>query len=239
MKVLKRFLCLVLFLVSFSKAFSYEGTVLEDRVRVRNSPSVKYSQVVGIVNKGEKLAVTGYTTELDEIDGKKECWYQVRFSGSDYEYCYIYGGYFKPDVDKSELYSVDKTEAAGYVLWNLIDGSKPSVVDIYDSHAIDSYYEKGKNVKNNGNEYLFEYGSFKFVLEYSYGDMRWKSMEMFADVNNPLNIKLGISVEEVKKAFGRDVKLNEWLYFGRACAAFKLNCSDGVLKSISFTVLED
>ena len=37
--------------------FAETGTVLDDRVRVRSAPSLKYSAVVGVVNKGDKLDI--------------------------------------------------------------------------------------------------------------------------------------------------------------------------------------
>ena len=236
--------------------FAHEGTVTDNRVRIRNSPSTKYSEVVCVVNKGDKLKVVGYTTELDEIDGKKEPWYKVEIENSGYEYCYIYGGYFRPDVNKSELYENKKEYCASYALWELINGGSFSAISINDSDKLKSYYENGKIIKKEDKSYyqrdeifnkdffvkkelcVFEYGGFRFTVRYDGDYFYTESVEMISDVKNPLNLKLGIPEDELKKAFGNNVKLNDWIGVV-AAVVMKLNCSDGVLKSISFGFEED
>lgn len=94
---MRKIFLVLLSLFIYAMLFVQEGTVLDNKVCIRNTPSIQYSQVVGVANKGDRLNILSYTNDTDKIDGSNELWYEVKFN--DLENCYIYGEYFKPDSD--------------------------------------------------------------------------------------------------------------------------------------------
>lgn len=184
--------------------FAETGTVLDDRVRVRSAPSLKYSAVVGVVNKGDKLEVDAKTEEFDNIDGFSEPWYRVEFNNNE---CWIYGGYFSVDSNIEYLSELSKSRAMSNALFNY---NVKFVTNCGD------YLRKGKNVKKtydsfkveggyeiNATCYNFEYGSV-IIDCYTSDDkyFTWVCTSIIKDGETPLNIKLNMTTEEVKAIFG-------------------------------------
>lgn len=232
-------ICIIFSSCNKKPSLKQEGTVLDNKVYIRSAPSLNYSQIVGVVNKNDKLNILSYTSDIDKIDGFNEPWYEVKFN--DLDNCYIYGGYFKPDFDNLDIYETNKLSEMGYILWHLIDGSSSSAINVCDNSLFKIYYRDSQTKyddKENGKT-IFEYLSFRIIGYWGNDWFRWELIELISDINNPLNIKLGISDTELREIFGCGVKFNEWFTFGRACAAIRLDVSDGVLNSILFSVLED
>lgn len=81
----------------------YIKNFFENSYSDANAPSIQYSQVVGDVNKGDRLT---YIKDTDKIDSLNEPWYEVKFN--DVDNCYIYGGYFQHDSYNTDIYETDK-----------------------------------------------------------------------------------------------------------------------------------
>ena len=229
MKKLLSELFILIFLGTVIFAETKKGTVLDDRVRVRSAPSLKYSNIVGVVNKGDALEVDAKTDYLDNIDGFSKTWYRVNFSNQEY---WIYGGYFSVDSN-AEYYleELSKSRAMGYALLNY---NVKFVADCGD------YLRKGKNVKKtyesfkveggyeiNAICYNFEYGSV-IIDCYTLDDTQftWTSTSIVKNCENPLNLKLDMTMEEVKAVFGEFdyIEANKaFIYGGGIRAEFIFN----------------
>ncbi len=202
---MKKLLLELLVLVFLGTAiFAETGTVLENRVRVRSAPSLTYSVVVGVADKGDKLEVNAKSEESDDIDGFSKSWYRVKFNNKE---CWIYGGYFSVDSDVEDLLEVSKSSAMSSALF-----------EYYAVFAVNcgAYLRKGKNVRKSYESFTVE-GGFKIdavCYTFEYGPVKidcytrdgtyftWTGTSIVRNGDNPLNIKLGMTMEEVKAVFG-------------------------------------
>lgn len=68
---------------------SYQGTILDNSVRVRTEPNLK-GKILTSLNKGKKTKVIERTEYPETIDGKKDCWYKVKLDNG--QEGWIFGG---------------------------------------------------------------------------------------------------------------------------------------------------
>lgn len=219
MKKLLSVLLVSIFLCS--AIFAEKGTVLDDRVRVRSTPSLTNSVIVGVVNKGDKLEVDAKSEELDNIDGLSEPWYRVKFDNKD---CWIYGGYFSVNSNSNYLSEISRYSAMSDALFQYNAEFAANCGD---------YLRKGNNVtkenksitveggfKINVVYYTFEYDSLLIDCYTRNGiNFTWTCTSIVKDVKNPLNIKFNMTMEEVKAIFGDFdyIKANEAFIYGGGC----------------------
>ncbi len=234
----KIILTVLLALISVSSVFARSGTVLDDRVRLRSAPDLKYSQVEGYANKDDVFEIIAMTETNSEIDGYNEPWYLIQ-TGNQYKW--IYGGYFKAEeVSNSwaEIETYSKSGAMLYSLWGMIFDHISETRTYYSKGTLmDTRTENWRSPEGwMGVEILvFKSGPFIIEAQSSLGDTSWCNSEMVENADNPINIKLGISESELKEIFGSDILINEWNHCdGNYDEVVKFNFSNGKLKSISF-----
>lgn len=231
---------LLILIFSITTIFAKTGTVLDDKVRIRSAPSLTYSVVVGVVNKGDELEVDAKTEELDYIDGFSKPWYRVTFKNKHY---WIYGGYFSVDSDNKKLSEFSKASAMRDALFQY---------NVDFAINCGEYIKRGKNItktyesfKTEGGFltdaacYTFEYGSviiYCYTTDGSY--YTWTGTSIIKDDNNPLKIKFNMTMEEVKAIFIEfdSVKKNTAYLYGGGIRA-ELTFNNNKLKTI--TLIQD
>lgn len=208
---------LVFFILFFSvfKIFSYEGVVTDNKVRIRTAPSLKYSNIIKVANKGEKYIVDAKTSDFDSIDGYTDCWYRIKINE---EYGFIYGGYFDVSNSNEELSTYTKSEFFCLLLWSCLE-----IIGFKDSSECTNVVNKGKLIKTkNGtgysndssvglkNYYVFDVNGFQITaLNGGENFYYWTEIEITKDFKNPFNLKFGMTKNQLNEIFGYDFNLDD------------------------------
>lgn len=207
---MKKFLVFFCFLITLTVLYAEDfGVVIDDNVRIRTAPSLKYSAVIEKANRGAKFRVLGRTEEVYNIDGHNEPWYKIDYS--DEQDGWIYGGYFAPSSSAEEitvepyyklmieqlwgeLYrDIRKEEDDRRTLKKFLEGKYPDYQETWKDGCTSDYYR----FKNK-------------ILQVESNYKTWESTEYIGDVKNSLSIKIGMSVAELKAIFGSQLILNDW-----------------------------
>lgn len=205
----KHIFFVLLFLGLFSAPFYAEsdlGVVLDDNVRIRTAPSLKYSSVIANANKGEKFMVRMRTEETYNIDGHNEPWYQIDYSSG--RYGWIYGGYFNPpseEICKESYYQIMIS-----VLWGEM------YADTMKESDVDGSFKRVLYGRTPDSHKAWKFGSSDYyhyknkILQIESECKTWESTEYTGNFPNSLSIKIGMTVEELKAIFGPNLIINDW-----------------------------
>lgn len=77
------------------------GEINDDKLRVRKEPRI--GEVLGHVNKGDRVIILGKSENKDTIDNFNDYWYKIMFDGIE---GWVYGGYVDIEEEKVSLLSI-------------------------------------------------------------------------------------------------------------------------------------
>ncbi|MBQ0001922.1 MAG: SH3 domain-containing protein [Treponema sp.] len=237
---MKKFSTLVFlfFILSFNLSAHPTATVNEDRVRVRNAPSITYSKTLTVVLKNQSFKIFNKTEDKDTIDGFTSEWYEIKYD--DNNYGWIYGAYIDIKNDENDyIHETTKTEAITQALyeelyfyfWNgesynaTINDIKCKNYSLIDTHSYtmkcsDGTYGTATQEIYNVDGHIITMG------------LGWETAIIKKTIPNSFSVKIGMTKEDLQKMLGPEIKNHYWTYIygDEACIAF--NFENNILSSI-------
>lgn len=195
----RRYFIFILVLISALRCFADTNLkVTEDRVRIRNLPSVKYSEVLGVANTGDSFNCWRRTSVKEEVAGDVGYWYCIRYNDGE---AWIFGAFVDLlGKEESDVYGVEKAEAYYNYLCELITKRAEKIRDSSSPTERKTQTAKGNDGSLgtvNIDKYLvdgFEIETFGNTLSY---------VSLKANIKNVFNIKIGMSRKEIEAIIGK------------------------------------
>ena len=237
---MKRTLFIITLLASISLnlfAEDFNAVINDDNVRFRSNPTLDKSEVLGKLNKGDKLKIRTRTKEKVTIDGSEDYWFEFSLDRGNSSFpwlaeetAWVYGKYLDLTDGRSkddfwDEYAEDlvKKDLAERVLRSLDEETLNFCRSSKNAIKSERYgWNEDRTIIFSGIFNYYRYKDYCLTVYKPEDDdndeyLRFVGVKCLKDIPNPMGIKLGMTRDEVIKILGDDfhtTKKNRFYYYG-------------------------
>lgn len=223
-----------IFMLTALFAQDYNAVVNDNNIRYRSNPTLDKSEILGKLNKGDKVYVRARTDSKSKIDGGDDYWCMFYLDNESSHFpriaprtAWIYGKYldFTAGNDIEEFWTEqklnpEKKDFAERILKSLDKKSIEFCKDSKNAIKTGVYEWNDDQLTFSGMLRYYKHKNFYFTTIESGDDEKRLDLvgiKCLQDIPNPMGVRLGMSKDEVIKIFGDDfhkTNTNRIYYYG-------------------------